>query len=417
MRRYFIILMCVIGMTPVMPVFAQTVTQPTESTPTPYTLPPTPSPISPLLGAVARGRELLTPVAVDFAQIAKHLKPLRSVAAPVAVALAVWDKTTDAVTVVGGTRNQKKFWSDDGTLEIPRVGGTGVQAGYRGADPNVVVVGAVQPNITLVRRGRYSLEYGYNVPYNRALYSIETLSVGSDYLSSLIQDAFDALREKGIRSRAFPEKLLADVIDPNLVKSIAVIEHADSQIYDTDGSEDSLGRFLVQLAVNKDNALGNVVSSAGARGLVQFIPSTYQLMVTRRPDLGLIPTFEDGMADHKNAVTAAVAYLDMDLAAMPAEVRARAETNFGAVAPYLAASYNGGSTRVVRAIRLWGEDWALDHRAEYRKARGTAARQAIARGSLKDETMYYVVKLTRAYTMLQNGFFATPHAPTPLAIH
>jgi hypothetical protein len=426
-------------------------------------LPAATSPPAPLtiLTAVARGRELLAPVLVDFKAAAMRLKPLPSLTTPVAVALAVWDKKTDTVRVVGGTRNQKQWWSDDGTLTLPRIGGTGVLAGYRGNDPDLVVVGAVQPNVNYIRKGRYGLEYAYYVPYNRTLYAIETLTAGSDYLSLLIQGAFDSLREKGIRSRAFPDQLVADVIDPYLVKAIAVIEHADGQIYETDGSEDSLGRFLVKLGVNRDVALSPAVSTAGASGLVQFIPSTYKLMVTKRPDLGLIPDFAAGMADHRNAVTAEVAYLDMELAALQPEIRALYQEDRGKAAEFLAAAYNGGSPRVRRAFATLGDDWAKDSMPErlrlYQVALDNKARMeridaklaagglgsaevkklkaekqiaadarylanqkraVIKSAALYKETVGYVVKLRRVYDMLAAGYFATPAATaaTPLAI-
>ena len=65
----------------------------------------------------------------------------------------------------------------------------------------------------------------------------------------------------------------------------------------------------MKLAANEDSAFDAAISSAGAAGLVQFIPSTYALMVKKRPDLGLIPDFREGMANHRNAVKAQVASL------------------------------------------------------------------------------------------------------------
>jgi hypothetical protein len=413
--------------------------------------PTTPS----IIDAIARGKNLLAPVLSDFKSKEAKVKPLASKTGATAAALAIWDKAADTVTVVGGTRGAKYFTADANGPVVPIVTLAGYQTAYRDSNPNTVVVGTVQASMTQVtvkKKKLYKPVFSYYVPYNSELYSTETLAAGSDYLSSLIKDAFDDLDSKQIVSRAFPGQALTAVIDPYLIKSIAVIENADSQIYEDNNSEDSLGRFLVKLAVNKEDALGNVVSSAGARGMVQFIPSTYKLMVTKRTDLALIPDFVKGMADHKNAIKAEAAYLDMILADLPQSVRDTYLSNKGAAAEYIAAGYNGGSVRVKKAIQIWGDDWSVSHAGDYAALTGKAASlksriaaidkklKSVSAAAVKTlkaervqdvnaratalanaakiknswifaETAGYVVKLRRVYDMLAAGFFATPNAP------
>lgn len=408
------------------------------------------------LEAIETGKNLLSPVLVDFKSKEAKIKPLSSKTGSTAAALAIWDKAADTVTVVGGTRGAKFFTPDNGGAPIPIVTASGSQTAYRDSDPNTVVVGTVQAamtKVTVKKKITYKPVFSYYVPYNSELYSPETLAAGSDYLSSLIKEAFDELDAKGITSRAFPGQPLTTVIDPYLIKSIAVIEHADSQIYEADKSEDSLGRFLVKLAINKEEALGTAVSTAGARGMVQFIPSTYKLMVTKRPDLALIPDFVKGMADHNNAIKAEAAYLDMILADLPQEIRDIYASDKGAAASYIAAGYNGGSSRVKKAIKVWGDDWSVSHASDYtalnNKAASLKSRIATIDKKLKTasaataktlkaerakavtdraaalasaakikntwivaETAGYVIKLRRVYNMLAAGFFATPSAPT-----
>jgi hypothetical protein len=411
-----------------------------------------------VLEAVERGKNLLAPVLADFKSKEAKVKPLSSKTGQTAAAVAVWDKKADTVAVVGGTRGAKFFTADNNGPVIPIVTSAGAQTAYRDSDPNLVVVGTVQASlskVTIKKKVQYKPVFSYSVPYNSELYSVEALAAGSDYLSSLIKEAFDELDVKQITSRAFPGQPLTAIIDPYLIKSIAVIEHADGQIYENDKSEDSLGRFLVKLALNKEEALGGAVSVAGARGMVQFIPSTYKLMVTKRPDLGLIPDFVKGMADHNNAIKAEAAYLDMILADLPQSVRDIYVADKGAAASYIAAGYNGGSARVKKAIRVWGDGWSVSHASDYsiltKKAASLKSRIATIDKKLKStkltvaetkalknerakavsdratalanaanikntwlvaETAGYVVKLRRVYNMLAAGFFATPAAPT-----
>ncbi len=424
--------------------------------PQPEPAPPAPQKMT-ALEAVERGKNLLSPVLADFKSKEGKIKPLASKTAATAAALAIWNKADDTVTVYGGTRGAKYFSADNNGPTVPIVTLAGYQTAYRDNDPNTVVVGAVQATMaqtTVKRKKLYKPVFSYYVPYNSELYSTETLAAGSDYLSSLIKDAFDDLNSKNIVSRAFPGQPLTAVIDPYLIKAIAVIENADSQIYQDNNSEDALGRFLVKLAINKEGALGNVVSPAGARGMVQFIPSTYKIMVTKRTDLGLIPDFAKGMADHKNAIKAEAAYLDMILADMPQKIRDIYSSNKGEAAEYIAAGYNGGSGRVKKAIQAWGDAWSVSHATTYAaltsKAAALKSRIAVIDKKLKSpktklaeakalkseraqavaeratavanaakiknswlfaETAGYVVKLRRVYDMLAAGFFATPNAP------
>lgn len=406
---------------------------------------------STVLEAVQRGRKMLQD------RLAERLKTVRQPyrvpnANSAKVTLAVWQRKTDEIVLVDAV----KSGTDLDIVGGPRLPIKVVYSGKlfsRYALPpeqESLVVGVIYPvtekKAVAKRKYVYEATDTVYVPYSQAFYLPEMLSSGSDYLSFLIQDAYDELREKGIRSRAFPDKLLADVIDPYLVKAIAVIEHSDSASFlAEDDSESTVGRFLVKLATNRDAAFDATVSNAGAAGLVQFIPSTYALMVKKRPDLGLIPDFRAGMADHRNAVKAQVAYLDMDLAGM-ADVRELYQTDKARAAEYLAASYNGGSVRVRRAVAAFGDQWSASHKKELARLQSDAAvlkrriaslqkksdkaskaelakarrerEAAVARiallqkAALREETVGYVVKLKLAYGMFTAGYFATPRAPS-----
>jgi len=337
---------------------------------------------------------------------------------PVRVTLAVWNKETGEISLYDG-----KKYGTDLTMTTPgapsiRVTVSGKLYSQYEVSPRSAgtVLGIIYPvattkRTTVTKNGKKrtvststALDTVY-IPYSSDYYTPEILGAGSDYLSFLIQEAYDELRAKGIRSKSYPDKLLSDAIDPYLVKTIAVIEQSDHKTLLGDVEpERAVGRFLVKLATNRENAFSGAISSAGAAGMVQFIPSTYALMVRKRPDLGLIPDFRTGMADHKNAVMAQVAYLDEELATMPASVRALYPAEKLKVGAFMAAAYNGGSPRVRKALAAYGDDaWDQLHRLK----RGT-----LAATSLRSETVTYVKKLRKTYGMFEAGYFATPQAPS-----
>ncbi len=419
------------------------------------------APSSPILDAVARAKTMLAPVLQ--ARIASRAQPyrLKGGYGPIDVTLAVWNRDTDAITLVSG-------WKSHGILTVTTPGAPAITVAYNNgvatqyAMPHgsrSIVVGVITPTIATVRLTKRRVAYDARdvmyVPYDEQFFTPDVLTAGSDYLSYLIRDALDDLRNEGVRSRAFPDKLLADVADPYLLKSIVVIEHADYHPLLSDLSpEHVVGAFLVKLAVNRDDAFDSSVSTAGARGLVQFIPSTYALIVRAWPSLGLIPDFAAGMGDHRNAIKAQVALLDSNLAGMPPAIRAIAlDPDKSKIAAFLAAAYNGGSTRVRRAYATWGDGWAAARADHLASAQSTASslasriaslrRQAtsvgaaqlakiraaiasarsdraaaiaqiasIRRSSLRQETVLYVAKLRRVYAMFSAGLFATPNAPS-----
>ncbi|MFH0927977.1 MAG: transglycosylase SLT domain-containing protein [bacterium] len=415
-----------------------------------------------IMNAISRAKQLIN------AEIEKRKltqpKPLRltSKNGPVPIVLALWDRETDGITLVPATKKGTEFIPDPASpLASEIASNSGREDNYAlKEDSKYLVVGMIHPvltKVTVKRKVYYDVRDSFYVPYSKGLYVPEVLSAGSDYLSYLIQDAFDELAARQVESRTVPGKLITEVIDPYLIKAIAVIEHADSQVFAADNSEQSLGRFYVKLATNGEECFDSAVSTAGAAGLVQFIPSTYSQLVKSRPELGLIADFRAGMANHKNAIKAEVALLDDYLRLMPDEIIDLYATNKEQAAAFLASSYNGGPSRVKWAYNYWNNAWEEDHWAEYnaldkktdqlnaavqklKKQLATAQKNkqtkeaariqtlltkarkdfyadynrfmAVYKNSLRAETVGYVKKLRTVYVLLASGCFATPNVPT-----
>ena len=413
---------------------------------------------SSILSAVTRAKVMLQDDVVARRLKGKGKETVGSRPTWTDVTLAIWQRDTDAISLVELMKNGTR-------IKLVTTGDWPIHVDYDAKissqyslppERNAIVVGvrypiAVARQVTKKKKV-YDISDEVYVPYTEAFFVPEVLTAGSDYLSFLTQGAFDELRARGVKSRAFPDKLVADVIDPYLIKSIVVIEHTDHHsLLKQDDPEHTLGVFLAKLALNRDDAFAGSKSNAGALGLAQFIPSTYKIFVKNRSDLALIPDFTTGMNDHQNAVKAEVAYLDQSLAGMPTAIRTIYANDKTRAAEFLAAAYNGGDTRVKRAYAAYGDAWATDHNAElaatnaqagrlqsdiaYRKkmikkGKDVAANKksivksqreydaaivriaALKKANLKQETVLYVAKLKKTYSMFTTGVFATPAAPS-----
>lgn len=401
-----------------------------------------------LIAAVGRASDLLRAKLTEFKVAGTAEQKVKSEPVTAEVILAVWNRDTDVIDLIEATKQGVKL-KPKSPLPFPiKVTlSSGVYSRYSlPSESRQIVVGVLYPLSTKLSKSSFNVKYVVYTPYSKDFFTPEVLAAGSDYLSFQIKTALDILREKNVKSRAFPDRLVSDVIDPYLVKSVVVIEHTSHKPLLGDAPEGALGSFLVSLATNRDDAFDLDISRAGAVGLVQFIPSTYKLMVDKRKDLGLISDFKAGMADHLNAFKAQVAYLDMVLADMPKEIREQYLTRPDLVSEYMAAGYNGGSTRVRRAVQVWGPEWSVSQWKKYAalqsrvkalkpqlkklKAQGTkeskkklAALQSehdqaivdiatINKSALRDETVIYVAKLRKTYDMFAAGAYATPNAPS-----
>lgn len=324
---------------------------------------------SSLLAAVRRAHQMLQNK-ID-AEAAEQKKPeiVGSYDVWVDVTLAIWNARTDEIGLVEARKNGVKVKID---TEDPGVGisvkrNNGVNSEFAVDDGEKVVVAVRSPifkDVTVKkRRPRYQLQDVVYTPYSAALHTSETVALGRDTLRANIAAAAAALRQGGVMSRAFPGRLLADVVDLRLVEAIAVIEHLGEASMLGPNAQSAAESFYVVIALNQDDAYAYSRSSAGARGLVQFIPSTYALMV-RRPELGLIKNFEAGMSDPVNAIKAQIAYLDAEHASMPTAVKGLYATDPLRLAEYLAASYNGGGARVRKAVAAYGDGWAAEPSAQ-----------------------------------------------------
>lgn len=286
------------------------------------------------------------------------------------VKLALWQENTSQLTYVTVVKGTGKVTSVERSspydVTLRRDNGVNSEFVVPG-HPELHVAALKMPvfiDLGSARHPKWRLDNVVYTPYGDWLNTPAVVAAGEAYISSNLAAVYDELRSLGVTSRAFPGRSLADSIDPAVVRSILAIEHVNVTTLVRGSIAQYLNMFLATVAVNEHVAYAYARSSASATGLVQFIPSTYALVARRRADLGLNRSFTQAMTDPYNAIKAQVALLDINLTTLPAEVRQRYAGNNRELGALVAAMYNGGSTRVLRALKAWGSAWADDHSAE-----------------------------------------------------
>jgi hypothetical protein len=101
------------------------------------------------------------------------------------------------------------------------------------------------------------------------------------------------------------------------------------------------------------------VSSAGAGGMVQMIPSTYQMIRRMHPAVGLNPDFVAGMRNHGNALEAMLLYMQdtWNGLALDADVLDAMTTKNATQADLVAAGYNSNPAKLPAYLRRGGTSW------------------------------------------------------------
>lgn len=311
--------------------------------------------IDPLLGAMRRAQAELQ-ARIDADNVGKTPKIAKDPESPRELTLAIWNKASDQLRYVRVRKNGSDLKIIEGgngdSIRVTVANGINSEMIVNGGGEDIIVatrfpvyrpVNAAQTS--------FSVEDEVYVPYSRYLQAPALIEEGERYLDELATKVFEQLRADGLRSRVFPDKLVADLIDPAVVKSISAIEHLDEYSLQDD-TKRALERFFVIIGANRGEAYNYSRSSANALGLVQFIPSTYNALA-KRAAWKLNPDFEKGMQDHENAMRAEVLYLDELLYELPDSAQAQFLADTDKVNEFIVASYNGGSGRVSRAMKTW----------------------------------------------------------------
>ncbi len=201
----------------------------------------------------------------------------------------------------------------------------------------------------VIRNGKY-IETAYYMSTHPGLVTPEVVNAGRLYVKNVIELARERLRGKGI------------VIQPkiaDIAERLAAVEHVDHLRFRTEPHENIYNDIYTLYALNEGQTYRYSVSSAGAGGMVQMIPSTYRMVRSWHPNVPLDPDFVGGMRNHVNATEAMLLYMKRtwdDLNASPTVANAL-ETGIATPEQLMAAGYNSNPARLAGYINRGGANW------------------------------------------------------------
>ncbi len=191
------------------------------------------------------------------------------------------------------------------------------------------------------------------VPYSNSLKIMETVMRGKEHLTTnIVQSARNLLDQRAVYSKAFPDKLITQVLPAEYYLRRPVIEQSDygEFLLDQNGTVD---RFLTIMGTNQTKAWSATCNKDGACGLYQFTDNgkngTYRIVVKSFPSAQLIKDFELGSADQVNSAMAAMLLDDLNLAELTRRY-GKEIINDPKLEEYLAASYNGAPKWVFKSL-------------------------------------------------------------------
>ncbi|HEY0380154.1 MAG TPA: hypothetical protein VGC87_24785 [Pyrinomonadaceae bacterium] len=201
-----------------------------------------------------------------------------------------------------------------------------------------------------VERGGRLQEVAYYVSAHPALLSPEVVKAGQNYVRTMIDLAAKRLRDKGV---PIPSNLV------DIAERLCIVEHSDHLRFRAENQKALFEEVFSLYALNELNTYRHSVSTAGAGGMVQMIPSTYQMVRRMHPGVGLNPDFVLGMRNHGNALEAMLLYMldTWKLLQGDEDVRGALASGHATWPELMAAGYNSNPAKLPGYIRRGGPSW------------------------------------------------------------
>ncbi len=199
--------------------------------------------------------------------------------------------------------------------------------------------------------GQYR-EMAYYTSVHPALLTPELVKNGQSYVRTMLDLAAKRLRDKG-------KSIAPQIVD--IAERLCVVEHVDHDRFRREDRTALYNEVYALFALNELDTYRYSVSSAGAGGMVQMIPSTYQMLRRLHPSVGLNPDFVLGMRNHGNALEAMLLHMqdNWNELALNADVNEAIASGYANQPDLVAAGYNSNSARLPGYIRRGGASWRI----------------------------------------------------------
>ncbi len=273
------------------------------------------------------------------------------------VRVAFYDRTTKNIDYV--TMTKDAFLTKDGEyvltsgamkmIKFKTIRPNGVNTPVTIVDMSGVAHIPLMVQYPVVRGGIY-YETAYYMSTHPGLVTPEVISAGKYYIASTIDNAREKLRQRGI-------SITPKAAD--IAERLSIVEHVDHYRFRTEYHQNIYNDIFTLYALNEGQTYRYSVSSAGAGGMVQMIPSTYRMIRNRFPAAGLMPDFVAGMQNHSNAAQAMLLYIQStydDLLMSPTIVAALQSGQANEL-ELLSAGYNSNPARLAGYIKRGGDNW------------------------------------------------------------
>jgi len=138
-----------------------------------------------------------------------------------------------------------------------------------------------------------------------------------------------------------------------------IVEHTDHRRFLNDNRTDIYPEVLSLYALNRGDTFRYSVSSAGAGGMIQMIPKTYQAIRDHHPGVPLDSDFVSGMQNHANALKAMLLYLNDTWKFLQGqdEVQQALQSGSASKTELLAAGYNSNPYKLPSYLSNGGSGW------------------------------------------------------------
>src|SRR5947209_4839826 len=201
-----------------------------------------------------------------------------------------------------------------------------------------------------IERGGSLREMAYYTSAHPALLSPDVVKAGQAYVHMMLDLAARRLRDKGVY-------IPSNIID--IAERLCVVEHTDHTRFRVENRLALFEEILSLYALNELDTFRHSVSFAGAGGMVQMIPSTYQILRRDHPGIGLNPDFVYGMQNHGNALEAMLLYMldTWKVLSSDSDMTAAISSGIATLPELMAAGYNSNPAKLGGYIRRGGSAW------------------------------------------------------------